>query len=300
MRLLPSKPLNFVGLIILSVVGCALAIGTCSAVEAAKPIGRNLSVAREDGHSFKLSRPDSPTVRVTFLAAETFRIHVLSDDNEDAKLPEYMVVKLEASYPPVDMHVEGHQNEATFRTAAAAIHIVASDGVISVDVRTPTKTLIENWKIYACCRTSRLDLHVDEHIYGFGDKRSDLDHRGQRVQMLDRDAFASESNRSYKSIPFYVSAAGYGLFFHNFYPATTFDLGVFAKQAIEIQAVGGEMDFFCFRGRSETGAIPVHRLDRPAGHAAALGVWLPASQSLLQRSRRFCGRRPDAPVEASV
>jgi len=27
----------------------------------------------------------------------------------------------------------------------------------------------------------------------------------------------------------------YGLFFHNFYPATTYDLGVFAKRAIEIQ-----------------------------------------------------------------
>lgn len=248
MRLSSFKRLNFIGLIILSAMGVFWVAGTCSAIEVAKPIGKHLSIAREDGHSFKLSRLGSPTVRVTFLAAETFRIHLLSDDTEDAKLPEYMVIKPEASYPAVNVQVEAHLDKATFRTAAALLHVVAQDGVISLDVRTPTKILIENWKIYACCRTARLDLHVGEHIYGFGDKRSDLDHRGQRVQMLNRDAFASETNRSYKSIPFYMSTAGYGLFFHNFYPATTFDLGVFAKEAIEVQAVGGEMDFYVFVG----------------------------------------------------
>jgi alpha-glucosidase len=241
------KAFNFVGVIIFSAVGGVWAAKTCSAVEVAKPTSAHLSIVREDGHSFKLSQPGAPTVRVTFLAAETFRVHLLPDDEEYPKLPEYMVVKSEASYPPVDVRLEARQDEATFRTAAAAIHIVASDGVISVDVRTPTKVLIENWKIYACCRTSRLILNENEHIYGFGDKRSLLDHRGQRVQMLDRDAFASETNKSYKSVPFFMSTAGYGLFFHNFYIAT-FDLGIFAKHPMEIQALGGDMDFYVFVG----------------------------------------------------
>jgi alpha-glucosidase len=221
--------------------------GHCAPATPTAEHSKQLSVVRNDERSFTLSRPDSPTVRVTFLAAETFRIHLLPDEEEDIKLPEYMVVKSEALYPPVDVRVESHQTEATFRTAAAAIHIVASDGVISVDVRTPTKVLIENWKIYACCRTSRLILNANEHIYGFGDKRSLLDHRGQRVQMLDRDAFASETNKSYKSVPFFMSTAGYGLFFHNFYIAT-FDLGIFTKHPMEIQALGGDMDFYGFVG----------------------------------------------------
>ena len=66
--------------------------------------------------------------------------------------------------------------------------------------------------------TTSLALAADEHIYGFGDKRAALDQRGNKVEMLNRDAFASENNESYKSIPFYMSSAGYGLFFHNFYP----------------------------------------------------------------------------------
>lgn len=246
-RRLPFKALNFLGFVVFSAVGCFWVAGTCCAVEAATPIGKRLLIAREDGHSFKLSRLGSPTVRVTFFAAETFRIHVLPDEDEDTKLPEYMVVKSEASYPPVDVRRESHKDEVTFRTAAAAVHIVAQPGVISVDVRTPTKLLIENWKIYACCRTSRLVLNTNEHIYGFGDKRTLLDHRGQRVQMLDRDAFASETNKSYKSVPFFMSTAGYGLFFHNFYIAT-FDLGIFAEHPMEIQALGGDMDFYVFVG----------------------------------------------------
>lgn len=247
MRLSFFKTLNFVGLIVLLAVGGFWTVETCSG-ETAKPSGKHLSIIREDGRSFKLSRPGAPTVRVTFLTAETFRIRVLSNDDEDAKLPEYMVVKSESSYPAVDVRLVTRQDGVTFRTAGTALRLVVHDESISVDVRTPTRVLIENWNIYACCRTARLDLRPDEHIYGFGDKRPDLDRRGQRVQMLNRDAFASETNQSYKSIPFYMSTAGYGLFFHNFYPATTYDLGVFAKRAIEIQAVGGEMDFYVFVG----------------------------------------------------
>lgn len=235
------------GFAIFLAIGGSWTIDGCGGVQAAEVSGRRLTVSREDVRSFKLSRPGSPTVRVTFLAAKTFRIHLLPEEADSPKLPEYMVVKSEASYPPVDVRSESHGNEVTFRTTAVAVHLVARAGEISVDVRTPTKVLIENWQIYACCRTSRIELHANEHIYGFGDKRSLLDHRGQRVQMLDRDAFASETNKSYKSVPFYMSTAGYGLFFHNFY-AATFDLGVFTKHPIEIQTLGGDMDFYVFAG----------------------------------------------------
>jgi hypothetical protein len=145
-------------------LGWSLAPGNCAPVEAAIDHSKQLSVDREDGHSFKLVRLGSPTVRVTFLAAETFRIHMLSGDEEDAKLPEYMVVKSDRAYPAVDVHVEAHQDGVTFRTTAAALRLVVHDESISVDVRTPTRVLIENWKIYACCRTARLDLRSDEHI----------------------------------------------------------------------------------------------------------------------------------------
>ena len=133
--------------------------GHCAPATPTAEHSKQLSIVRDDGHSFKLSRPGSPTVRVTFLAAETFRVHLLPDEEEEPKLPEYMVVKSEASYPPVDVRVESHQDEATFRTAAAAIHIVASDGVISVDVRTQTKT--SHRKLEDLCVLQDLSAHTE-------------------------------------------------------------------------------------------------------------------------------------------
>ena len=72
-RLSSFRLLNFIALIILSAVGGLGAVKTCAA-ENAKPIGKHLSIVREDGRSFKLSRLGSPTVRVTFLAPETVRV----------------------------------------------------------------------------------------------------------------------------------------------------------------------------------------------------------------------------------
>jgi alpha-D-xyloside xylohydrolase len=52
----------------------------------------------------------------------------------------------------------------------------------------------------------------DEHYYGFGEKFSHLDKRGQRLEMWNYDAFGSNSERAYKNVPFYLSTQGYGIF----------------------------------------------------------------------------------------
>ena len=74
-----------------------------------------------------------------------------------------------------------------------------------------------------------------------------MDQRGQKIDIVNRDAFASESNQSYKSVPFYMSSAGYGLFFHNYRPST-FDVGASVKSRLQLKASGGEMDFYLFVG----------------------------------------------------
>jgi alpha-glucosidase (family GH31 glycosyl hydrolase) len=247
MRLPPLPMYELIRSVILVGLGCLGVFQSACAVEAAKAAEPDVSITREDGRSFQLAQRGSPPVGITFLTAESFRIHVISDDPDETRVPKYMVVKAAASYPAVDVRVRSRPNGGTFLTSAVMVRISIHEGTISLNVRTPTKVPIENWTIYSCCRTARLDLRANEHIYGFGDKRTALDQRGWRVQMLNRDAFASETNYSYKSIPFYMSTAGYGLFFHNFYP-TTFDLGVFTKHPIAIQAPGGDMDFYVFVG----------------------------------------------------
>ena len=52
----------------------------------------------------------------------------------------------------------------------------------------------------------------DEHFYGFGEKFTDFDKRGQRLEMWNYDAYGVHSERAYKNVPFFVSSRGYGVF----------------------------------------------------------------------------------------
>ena len=213
--------------------------------------------AREPARAFELSRPGAPTVRITFLSSTAFRITVPGLDEEPANLPEYMRVKSDADYPPVAVNIDKEGDGATFATSGARVQIVPGSDRLTVDVRTPDKVLIENWEMDPGRRSASIELRADEHVFGFGDKRAALDQRGQKVEMLNRDAFASENNESYKSIPFYMSSAGYGLFFHNFY-RSMFDIGA-AKQDRLAELSGVSKRTISHFEAGQRGPIPANR-----------------------------------------
>jgi len=52
----------------------------------------------------------------------------------------------------------------------------------------------------------------DEHFYGFGEKFTSIDKRGQRLEMWNQDARGVNTERAYKNVPFFVSTGGFGLF----------------------------------------------------------------------------------------
>ncbi len=55
-------------------------------------------------------------------------------------------------------------------------------------------------------------LRPDESVYGFGERFGPLDKKVQTLLLWNSDTTLTSSDRSYKSIPFYVSSEGYGLF----------------------------------------------------------------------------------------
>ena len=131
------------------------------------------------------------------------------------------------------------------------------------------KVLIDSWEIDVGERVARIGLQNAERIYGFGDKRAAMDQRGQKIDIVNRDAFASESNQSYKSVPFYMSSAGYGLFFHNYRPST-FDVGASVKSRLQLKASGGEMDFYLFVGAMNE---VLSQFTELTGRPAMLPLW---------------------------
>ena len=239
----------------LRICGClAVAAGILLSVPLAPPafaqgsdVTDRLSVMREDARSFRITRPELAEALVTFLSATTVRVRILAQEPETSSLPEYVTTKSESSYPPVDVGVDAQPDKVTFSTSAAILNLSLEDEVLSLELRTPDKVLIDSWEIDVGERVARIGLQNAERIYGFGDKRAAMDQRGQKIDIVNRDAFASESNQSYKSVPFYMSSAGYGLFFHNYRPST-FDVGASVKSRLQLKASGGEMDFYLFVG----------------------------------------------------
>lgn len=68
------------------------------------------------------------------------------------------------------------------------------------------------------------ELAYDEKIFGGGESFTRLDKRGQKMVLYLRDAMGAQNPRQYKSVPFFLSSRGYGMFVHTSTP-TTFDFG---------------------------------------------------------------------------
>jgi len=83
--------------------------------------------------------------------------------------------------------------------------------------------------------TQSFHLRQDEHFFGFGEKFTPLDKRGQRIVTWTQDAFGSTSERSHKNIPLLLSTRGYGLFLDTG-ARVTWDLGVTSCQSYTITA----------------------------------------------------------------
>ena len=226
-------------------------------------------VTQQDDRTFRIDRAESVEALVTFLSPTTLRVRILPPEPATSSLPEYVTTKSDSSYPPVDVRLDAQPDKVTFSTSAATLNLSLDDQVVSLELRSRDKVLIDSWEIDDGERVARIELQNAERIYGFGDKRAALDQRGRKIAIVNRDAFASESNQSYKSVPFYMSSAGYGLFFHNYRPSN-FDVGASVKNRLQLKATGGEMDFYVFVGSMKEVLSQYTEL---TGRPAMLPLW---------------------------
>jgi len=92
-------------------------------------------------------------------------------------------------------------------------------------------------------------LRDDEKIYGLGEKTGKLNRRGSRFVMWNSDKPCYDINEDplYKSIPFFISSAGYGIFFDNTF-RSVFDFGVSKHDCYSFSSPGGEMLFYFIYG----------------------------------------------------
>ncbi|OEG00104.1 alpha-glucosidase [Vulcanibacillus modesticaldus] len=91
-----------------------------------------------------------------------------------------------------------------------------------------------------------------DHFYGFGEKTSFLDKRGEKMTMFNSDVYAPhnpETDPLYQSIPYFMTlrdGRAHGIYFDNSYK-TTFDLKT-NKDTYSFSAEGGQLDYYVLAG----------------------------------------------------
>ena len=123
-----------------------------------------------------------------------------------------------------------------------------------------------------------LNISVGEYIYGFGEKFTAFVKNGQTAEIWNNDG-GTCTEQSYKSVPFFVSSAGYGVFVDT-PEKVSFETGSenVSKTAFSVQ--GESMSYFLFGGESISDVIERYTVltGRPALPPPwSFGLWLSTS-----------------------
>lgn len=143
----------------------------------------------------------------------------------------------------------------------------------------------------------------DEHYYGFGEKFTDFDKRGQRLKMWHYDAYGAHSERAYKNVPFYLSSRGYGVFVDSIAPVE-FDMAASSHASTGLIVPDSALDYYVICGPDQKSIIT-----RYAGLVSypilppkwSLGLWMSSgfeadsADSVLDRAKEL--RANDIPCD---
>jgi len=149
-------------------------------------------------------------------------------------------------------------------------------------------------------------LASNEHLYGFGEKFTRLDKRGQHLVSWTYDAYGCSTERSYKNIPFFMSTKGYGIFI-NSTCKIVYDMGAESCVSYSFEVMDSILDFFFIYGPTFKDIL--YKYTEITGRAPvppkwSFGLWM--SSSFIETSYKnrqeleaFCDkvRREDMPCD---
>ncbi len=124
----------------------------------------------------------------------------------------------------------------------------------------------------------QLTLSVGEYIYGFGEKFTTFTKNGQNVEIWNADG-GTCSDQSYKSIPFYASSRGYGIFV-NSSDKVSFEVASDTVSKVSFTLPGESLEYYIFGGENLTEVLKGYTdlTGKPAlPPAYTFGLWLTTS-----------------------
>ena len=97
-------------------------------------------------------------------------------------------------------------------------------------------------------------LYADEDFYGFGEKFNTFGKRGQTVTVWQRDAQSTNSDVSYKGMPYFMSSAGYAVLMNTF-TRTHFNMGAASGVSYTMETEDPYLDYYMFCNRDPKGLL---------------------------------------------
>ena len=95
--------------------------------------------------------------------------------------------------------------------------------------------------------TESVAVRPDEHFYGFGERFSPLDKRGQELLNWVINPVGVSNQKAYKCIPFFMSSRGYGVYYNTLRKAR-FSMCSYFFKAYECEIQDDLLDLFLFVG----------------------------------------------------
>ncbi|MDY3027389.1 MAG: alpha-xylosidase [Candidatus Faecivicinus sp.] len=124
----------------------------------------------------------------------------------------------------------------------------------------------------------RLTLDVDEYIYGLGERFVPLVRNGQRVKIWNTDC-GSDSDQSYKSIPFYLSSRGYGVLV-NMHDHVDYEVGAESVRHVQFSVEGESIEYIVMAADEPKEVLTLYTAltgRSPVPPAWSFGLWMSTS-----------------------
>lgn len=97
-------------------------------------------------------------------------------------------------------------------------------------------------------------MGTEESFYGFGEKFTGFNKRGQKITVWQRDAQSTNTDISYKGMPYFMSTAGYSVLL-NTYTRSHFNMGASSGVSYTMETEDPYLDYYMFCNRDYKGLL---------------------------------------------
>jgi alpha-D-xyloside xylohydrolase len=220
------------------------------------------------------------TLEARALAPDVIKVRLVHFDGEQPPTPAFELATSE-----VDAKTERLDDSVVLRAGDLELRVTTGDtwsvefagGGRRLTGTSPRSTafLTEDGKHYV---REQLDLAVEEHVYGLGERFGPLVRNGQVVDIWNADG-GTNSEQAYKNIPFYLTDQGYGVLVDN--PGhVSFEVGSEVMSRVGFSVEGQALEYVVIYGPTPKEILRKYTAltGRPALPPAwSFGTWLSTS-----------------------